>query len=113
MRRDVEAVQGCIGLPGRRDRYWLHHLGPGPIKFVVQIWSLCLALSLSSCGGEASTPELCDEACRQWDNCEGQENWYSYEICRPDCESEGDWDEGYVDCLRNQRTCFEMEAQCG
>lgn len=77
-------------------------------------WLLVALLGAApACGGEASTPELCDEACRIWDACTGLDNWYSYEICMADCRNEGDWNGGYVGCLREHSSCVALEANCG
>lgn len=69
-------------------------------------------LALAGCGG-GSSPEQCDEACQLWDACTGAENFYPYEVCYPECEAEGDWDDGYIDCLRQFESCFDMEMTCG
>jgi hypothetical protein len=77
------------------------------------ILSFVLSLPLAGCGGEASTPELCDEACRRWDACTGSDNWYPYDQCMTECERDGDWDRGYVDCLKEHSSCIAMEQNCG
>lgn len=71
---------------------------------------LCAA---PACGGDASTPELCDEACRVWDACTGQAGWYPYATCMTDCRAEGDWDQGYVDCVKRYTSCEDLERECG
>lgn len=74
--------------------------------------ALLLLLGGAACG-DASTPELCDEACRIWDSCEGPEGWYPYLTCVSECRDEGDWGGGYVDCLRDHQTCADLELHCG
>ena len=70
-------------------------------------------LFFAGCGGEGSTPEQCDTACRRWDTCEGSPGWYPYATCYQDCEQEGDWDDTYVGCLGQYSTCVDMERNCG
>ena len=77
------------------------------------IW-LGVLVFAAACGStEASTPDLCERACEAWDACTGADNWYPYDTCMSDCQSDGDWDTGYVECLESHSTCQAMEADCG
>ena len=69
-----------------------------------------LLFVLSTLAG-CSTDEICDEACRIWeDRCSYGD--YTYSICFDDCKWEGDWSDFYLDCIRDASTCGQVES-CG
>lgn len=68
---------------------------------------------LPACSSDTSTPELCQRACEAWDACTGEEGWYPFATCMSDCQQEGDWDQGYAECLERYTTCQDMESHCG
>lgn len=74
--------------------------------------SVAALLGVLACGGETSSPEVCEEACRTWDACIGADDWYPYEQCAAACRAEGDWDQSYVDCLKSYSSCTDMEGSC-
>jgi hypothetical protein len=55
-----------------------------------------------------STDEICDEACRIWDDRCGYSD-YTYAICFDDCKWEADWTSFYVDCIRGASSCGQVE----
>ncbi len=72
-----------------------------------------LGALLPSC---MSTPELCDRACTAWTTCtqvSGNTVNYPYDTCYEECESDGDWDIGYVNCVETYVTCPEIGNNCG
>jgi hypothetical protein len=73
--------------------------------------ALTIALLSTSCGGEASTESLCDDACTHWAGCDDAGTGYtwSYDDCFDTCQSEGDWDGGYVDCVLANDLCYDIE----
>lgn len=62
--------------------------------------------------GPASTDEQCDDACGHWSLCDdaGSGYTYTYDGCLKECKREGDWDQGYVDCVTSKYWCSDMEA---
>ena len=75
--------------------------------------ALALAGSAIGCPGEGSTPDLCDQACTHWAACDPANTGYdwSYDACYDSCISEGDWTQGYVDCVLSETYCTDIE-QC-
>lgn len=74
---------------------------------------LALGGLLTSC---ASTAELCDRACTAWAYCtqvSGNTVNYPYDTCYDECEWDGDWDIGYVNCVESYDTCPEIGNNCG
>lgn len=72
-----------------------------------------VAFAVGCGGGDSSTPELCQQACERWAACTGSPGYYPMDVCMPDCQAEGDWDSSYVECLQNNSSCADMEANCG
>ncbi|HTS78990.1 MAG TPA: hypothetical protein VMH40_00200 [Myxococcaceae bacterium] len=64
------------------------------------------ALLAGGCGG-GSTTQFCDPACQIWKDC----GTWDYNACMSDCKTAGNWDQGYVNCLK-AATCTTLNT-CG
>jgi len=66
-----------------------------------------VTLAAAGCGSDKKTTAHCDAACDIWANCAA----WDRAACMARCQSDGDWDQAYVDCLRS-KTCTTLNA-CG
>ena len=64
-----------------------------------------LLLAILSCSKSNTTVEFCNEACTIWRDCTG----WDFATCTSECRAEGDWDAGYLSCLRS-RNCNDLSA---
>lgn len=67
---------------------------------------LAAGVLAAGCGDEKTTAH-CDAACDIWANCQA----WDRATCMSSCQADGDWDQGYVNCLQSQ-TCLTLDA-CG
>jgi hypothetical protein len=70
-------------------------------------WLVALGLVLGLGCGSGKTTAHCGAACDIWANCAA----WDRAACMAACESDGDWDQAYVNCLQAQ-TCETLDA-CG
>jgi hypothetical protein len=78
----------------------------GAMKRVLCAALAAAALCAAGCGDEKTT-KYCSEICQIWVDCEA----WTQDACMSECESAGDWDKDYLDCLKAQ-SCATLDA-CG
>ena len=93
-------------------------LRPWPARLLAGLALVALLFCVAV--GCESTDELCDEACRAWDSCQPDPRpvpaclvtGWAYDNCFRACKNDGDWGQGYVDCVTRSTMCCDMEG-CG